>query len=164
MTRIFDIRRTRAACDPAVAALVARSDEYLQALYPPESNFAASLDRLIADDAAFFIAYVDNKLVACGGVVLHAAEPPYGEVKRVFVDEEQRGKGLATAMMRHLESYIRDSGIGIARLEVGSLQPEAVRLYRRLGYSERGPFGNYEHDSLCLFMEKLLGLAAHPEQ
>ena len=41
-------------------------------------------------------------------------------------------------------------------LETGYLQTEAIGLYRRLGYAERPPFGDYLPDPLSIFMEKPL--------
>ena len=49
----------------------------------------------------------------------------------------------------------------VARLETGIHQPEALGLYRRLGYVERGPFGSYALDPLSVFFEKRLALTAH---
>ena len=43
----------------------------------------------------------------------------------------------------------------LLRLETGVLQPEALGLYRKLGYRERGPFGAYAADPLSVFMEKM---------
>ena len=43
------------------------------------------------------------------------------------------------------------------RLETGTKQPEAIALYRKFGYVERGPFGAYKPDPLSIFMEKRLG-------
>ena len=40
--------------------------------------------------AALFRMNVGGR-IACCGVVLHDAKPPYGEIKRLFIDEEQRG-------------------------------------------------------------------------
>jgi putative acetyltransferase len=37
---------------------------------------------------------------------------------------------------------------------VGVSQPEALGLYRKLGYAERGPFGRYKSDPLSVFLEK----------
>ncbi len=58
--------------------------------------------------------------------------------------------------MRHLEKYLFDSGVKVVRLEAGPMQPDVLRLYRKLGYSERGPFGAYRNDPLSVFMEKIL--------
>ncbi len=136
--------------------LVAKSDEYLSSLYPPESNHAESLEVLIDDDSAFFVGYLGTELVACGAIKLAKDDEIYGEIKRVFVDEEHRGKNLATAIMEHLEDYLRCRGIEIARLEAGPRQPEALLFYRNLGYADRGPYGGYVADPLSIFMEKTL--------
>jgi putative acetyltransferase len=83
-------------------------------------------------------------------------DPDFAEIKRLFVDEEFRGRGLATAMVLHLERYARAGGLRIIRLEAGPLQPEALALYRGLRYIDRGPFGAYRDDPLSVFMEKTL--------
>ena len=104
----------------------------------------------------FSLGYVDSRIAACGGVRVHEHDVRYGEIKRVFVDEQHRGKRLAIKMMDHLERYLTENGITIARLEAGPKQPEALKLYRKLGYQERGPFGSYAPDPLSVFMEKNL--------
>ncbi len=58
--------------------------------------------------------------------------------------------------MQHLEAYLRGSGVRIARLETGVKQSEALGLYKKLAYVERGPFGGYSSDPLSVFMEKQL--------
>lgn len=150
MRRIWDLN------DSSVLSLVAKSDEYLSSLYPPESNHAEPLEALVGENSAFFAGYLDKQLVACGAVKLVDDDTTYGEIKRVFVDEEQRGKRLASAVMQHLEDYLRTKGVKVVRLEAGPMQPEALGLYRKLGYIERGPFGSYKTDPLSVFMEKNL--------
>ena len=152
----LEIRRLRDTHDPAVAQLVAKSDEYLSSLYPPQSNHAENLDVLAGENSAFFVGYLGADLVACGAVKVAEDGGVYGEVKRVFVAEGHRGKNLATAIMEHLEDYLRHSGIDIVRLEAGPRPPAALNFYRKLGYRERGPFGGYAADPLSVFMEKTL--------
>ena len=156
MSDKMEMRRVWDFNDSDVLSLVAKSDEYLSTLYPPESNHAEPLDALVGEDSAFFAGYICGQLAACGAVKLFEDDTTYGEIKRVFVQEEQRGKRLATAVIRHLEEYLSDSGVMVVRLEAGPLQPEALRLYRKLGYTERGPFGSYRTDPLSVFMEKKL--------
>ena len=45
-------------------------------------------------------------------------------------------------------------GVRVIRLETGVRQPESLALYRRHGYTERGPFGSYQRDPLSTFFEK----------
>jgi putative acetyltransferase len=58
--------------------------------------------------------------------------------------------------MHELEAHLLSNGTDTARLETGIRQPEAIALYRKLGYVERGPYGAYVTDPLSLFMEKKL--------
>ncbi len=150
------IRRITDLADPDVVSLVARSDEYLSALYPPESNHAEPLAALISENSAFFAGYLGQRLAVCGAVKVVRDDPAYGEIKRVFVAEQFRGRGFATVMMQHLEDFLLETGVTTVRLEAGPRQPEALRLYAKLGYSERGPFGSYKPDPLSVFMEKIL--------
>lgn len=143
--------------DPASAAaqrLIAFSDEYMAALYPAESNHLESLNALREPKVLFIGLEVDGQVVACGAVKTLDNDGVYGEIKRVFVTLEHRGKGHSKRIMLRLEEHLRQTGVGIARLETGIRQAEAIALYRRLGYAERGPFGSYRPDPLSLFMEK----------
>jgi len=156
MSEELVMRRIRDLTNSDVVALVAKSDQYMSTLYPPESNHAEPLVALVGDDSAFFAGYIGEQLAACGAVKMFEDDTTYGEIKRVFVAEEHRGKRLATAVMQHLEDYLSSIGVSIVRLEAGPLQPEALDLYRKLGYAERGPFGSYRVDPLSVFMEKTL--------
>ena len=135
---------------------MARSDEYLRSLYPPESNHAESMDALVSENSAFFVGYVGAEPVVCGAAKIARDDGIYGEIKRVFVAEEHRGKNLATAIMEHLEDHLRRSGIDTVRLEAGPKQPAALSFYRKLGYAECGPFGGYAADPVSVFLEKSL--------
>ena len=90
--------------------------------------------------------------MGCGGCWLHHG---YAEIKRVYVSPKARGLGLAKKLMDRIEAEALATG-HIARLETGIHQPEALGLYRRLGYVDRGPFGDYGDDLNSVFMEKIL--------
>ena len=158
MKQAMQVQRVDAVGDPALDELIRQSDEYLASLYPPESNHTEPLAALISDTSAFFKGVIGSECVACGAVKLMDDDIRYGEIKRVFVSERQRGSGLATAIMSALEDYILEHDISVARLEAGPLQPAALKLYGKLGYRERGPFGSYQSDPLSTFMEKHLSL------
>lgn len=148
--------------DPASDAagrLIALSDVYMAALYPAESNHLESVTALAQDNVMFLGCHIDGQLAACGAVKILFdvdAQLNYGEIKRVFVTDEFRGKGLSKLIMRALEDHLLAHDIRIARLETGIRQPEAISLYFRLGYAERAAFGDYEEDPLSIFMEKNL--------
>ena len=59
-------------------------------------------------------------------------------------------------MIAYLEAEAAKRGCRQMMLETGTLQPEALGLYERAGYTVRGPFGGYGPDPLSVFMQKPL--------
>jgi len=139
---------------PEAQALLAVSDAYYVGLYPAESNHLESSDDLKKPNVLFVGCRIDGELVASGAAKIMQDEGSYAEIKRVFVVDEHRGKGLSSKLMRFLETELQGRGVSLFRLETGVRQPEALGLYRKLGYLERGPFGSYRADPYSVFMEK----------
>lgn len=137
-----------------VVALIRQSDALMQSLYPAESNHLVDIDALAAPHVHFFVARENGRALGCGAFVI--ADGKHAEMKRVFVDPAARGKGVARLIMEALEREAARLGIDLMQLETGIKQPEAIALYRKFGYIERGPFGSYRPDPLSLFMEKRL--------
>ncbi|MEZ5913635.1 MAG: GNAT family N-acetyltransferase [Paracoccaceae bacterium] len=135
-------------------ALIAASDSALQEVYPPEEIFSMDPAELAGGDAAFLVAR-DGAGAALGCVALVDCGD-YGEVKRLFVPAEGRGRGVARALMARLEDEARARELRLIRLETGPRLHAAVALYRALGYTERGRFGDYQDHPASLFMEKAL--------
>ena len=79
------------------------------------------------------------------------------ELKRMFVAPEARGLKIGSQLLEALEAAAKAEGVRVIRLETGVRQPEALALYRRHGYTERGPFGAYQRDPLSTFFEKWIG-------
>jgi GNAT superfamily N-acetyltransferase len=135
-------------------ALLAELDAALhQYPYPQESRHAFSVEKLIRESVAFFVASCDEQLAACGGVKLFA---DYGEIKRMYVRPAFRGKGLGKAILNHLAGHARANGINSLRLETGIYQVEAIGLYDGWGFQRRGPFGLYKNDPNTVYFEKLI--------
>ena len=128
-------------------------DDYAASLYPAESNHMLDVETLLKPEMHFFGVTVDGVASGCGGYWTYA---DYVEIKRVYIDSGQRGLGLSKKLMQLIEDQARAQGFKMARLETGISQPEALGLYRAIGYSERGPFGDYKLDPLSVFMEKTL--------
>jgi putative acetyltransferase len=137
-----------------VRQLIEELDAYMAQLYPSESNYGLDIEALTQPEMRFFSVTVDGEVLGCGGFWLH---DDYAEVKRVYIHPKSRGLGLGRKIMAHLEAEIVREDRHIARLETGVSQPEALGLYRALGYADRRPFGDYpEGDPFCVFMEKAL--------
>ena len=91
----------------------------------------------------FVVLLEEGRTVAGGGI--RRLDAGTCEVKRMWTSPDYRRRGLATAMLAELESIARELGYATVRLETGHAQPEALALYRRLGYREIGNYGQYEN-------------------
>ena len=137
---------------PDVVALIDLLDAYQLSLYPPESVYALDMNSLLQPNVLFAVARnAGGAAVGCGAIVV---TPQYGEVKRMFVHPSARGRGVAQRLLGMLEAEALARGCRRFMLETGPSQPEAIGLYTRLGYSVRGPYGDYRDDPLSVFMEK----------
>ena len=139
---------------PEVQALIAASDAYYIDLYPAESNHLESSEDLKKPNVILLGCRIDGELVASAAAKILRDDEDYAEIKRLFVVDRYRGRGLSNEIMCHLENELQNRGISLFRLETGIKQPEALGLYRKLGYRERGPFGSYVADPFSVFMEK----------
>ncbi|MDH4109178.1 MAG: GNAT family N-acetyltransferase [Gammaproteobacteria bacterium] len=146
--------RRVAADDPELAELIRLSDEYMSALYPAESNHLESPAALAAPNVTILGAYVGDRLAASVAAKTMDDDGVYAEIKRLFVLDAFRGRGLAKRLMDHLEADLSNRDIPLARLETGILQPEALGFYEQRGYAYRPPFASYRLDPWSVFMEK----------
>ncbi|MFJ8718025.1 GNAT family N-acetyltransferase [Streptomyces violaceus] len=67
------------------------------------------------------------------------------EIKRMYVVDGMRGRGLARRILAALEEDARAAGRTRMVLETGTKQPEAIALYTSSGYESCGKFGYYRH-------------------
>ena len=133
--------------------LLRKLDAYLLSHpYPEESRHAFSVERLLHENVAFFVARYEDAAAGCGGVKLFGHE--YGEVKRMFVQPVYRGRGIGKAILDQLASHARANHVDLLRLETGIYQTEAIALYERWGFQRRGPFGEYKDDPHTVYFEK----------
>lgn len=139
---------------PDVIALIADLDAYQDSLYPAEARYALDLASLSKPNVLFVVARDErHTALGCGAVVLNDA---YGEVKRMYVRPETRGKGIAKQVIAALEAGAYASGCQALMLETGPYQAEALRFYTSQGYGRRGAFGAYPEHPLSVFMGKSL--------
>ena len=150
----MDNRITIKSVDPTrseVVTLIRQLDAYQESMYPPESNHLDSVDELSKTNVIFLVAYINSEICGIGSVKIF---DEYGEIKRVYVPKKFRGIGIAKAIVKKLEGHLLKNSVAMARLETGIYQHEAIDLYKKLGYSEIAPFGDYTEDPLSVFMER----------
>ena len=139
---------------PDVERLLQAADRRSASLYPSESRFGSAAATLVRQQASFYVVRLDGRAIGCGGFVLDADGD--AELKRIFVEDAARGAGIGRMILHALEQAAKRQGVRTMRLETGVKSVEAIGLYRRFGYAQRGPFGSYGPDPQSVFMEKRL--------
>lgn len=130
-------------------ALVRLLDEDLSVRDGAEHSFFAQFNKIDALKTVV-VAYLGETAVGCGAFKPFDAETV--EIKRMFVREENRGRGIAVEILKELENWAAESNFACAILETGKKQPEAIRLYEKSGYRFIPNFGQYAgvESSVCL--------------
>jgi GNAT superfamily N-acetyltransferase len=140
--------------DPAGAELRRRQRAELDARYGSDDHEPGPPPS--AADVDLFLVAVgdDGDAVACGA--LRRLDAGSAEIKRMYVVPERRGSGVATSVLRALESAAAERGWHTVRLETGTEQPDAQRFYRREGYREIPLFGPYAGSTMSVCFERVL--------
>ena len=141
---------------PDARRLIAALDTHLASRYPPEQRFGPNLKpaHLGRGLGTFVIARADGRAIGCGA--LRLLDETTAEVKRMYVEPEQRGRGVSKEILKHLESAAATLGARRLVLETGVYQEEAIGLYLRSGYSQIDCWGEYTTSPTSVCYEKQL--------
>ncbi len=110
---------------------------------------------------SFFVGYLGDAAAATGAWRRRTDVEALGstrtaEIKRMYVAPVGRGRGVARAMLAHLEATAAAAGVEVAILETGIEQPEAIALYESSGYVPVAKFGFYRDSELSRCFGKRL--------
>jgi GNAT superfamily N-acetyltransferase len=139
---------------PAAQTLIAALNAELSRTYPEEGacHFRLDAEEVADGRGAFLIAWRAEKPIGCGAI--RQIEERTGELKRMYVAPEERGRGIGRAILQALEGEARALGISRVVLETGVRQREALALYERAGFLRIAPFGEYVASPLSVCMAK----------
>ena len=142
--------------DPAIAPLIKRHLTLMLASSPACSVHAMDAGRLAEAGVWFFAAYEAGEPVAMGA--LKALSDGQGEVKSMHVRDDQRGRGLADAILAKLIDAAAEAGITRLSLETGSQDAfaPARAFYACRGFEFCPPFEGYVEDPHSVFMSRVL--------
>ena len=133
--------------------LVKQLDAYLADVDGKEHAFYNKLN-YIDSLQHVIVVYEDGKPVGCGA--MRQILPDAMEVKRMYTTPGNRGKGIAKAVLTELETWAKEEGFKICRLETGKRMPEAIALYRKCGYKNIANYGKYMGVANSVCFEKEL--------
>ena len=137
------------------AEIAALLEEHLRDMYatsPPESVHALDMDALRHPDISFWTLWDGNMLAGCGA--LRQLDARHAEIKSMRTGKDYRRRGMGARMLEHLIATARLRGYRRLSLETGSVEyfAPARALYRRFGFTECAPFGDYTPDPNSVFM------------
>ncbi len=138
---------------PEFIQLVEKLDRYLSVTDGEDHDFYHQFNGIL-DIPHVVLAFDQERALGCGAI------KPFGddamEVKRMFVEPDARGKGIASAILKELEKWAHELGKQRCVLETGHQQPEAIELYKKQGYAIIPNYGQYAGVENSLCFEKVL--------
>jgi GNAT superfamily N-acetyltransferase len=90
------------------------------------------------------LAYVDRKPAGC--VALRDLGDGVCEMKRMFVPEAFRGRGVGRALAERIIAEGKEAGYRAMRLDTSRRQSEAMQLYERAGFKRIPPYYDLADD------------------
>lgn len=138
--------------DPRVIDLLEAHLASARAETAPGSAHAMDITGLQSSEISFWTMWDGETLLAVGA--LKRLSPDHGEVKSMHTARSARGRGVGSAMLRHIIAAARDGGLSRLSLETGSWEyfRPARALYRKHGFVGCPRFGDYVPDPNSVFM------------
>ena len=149
------------ADDPRLVRLARAQQEELAQRYAENPDHGYAQPPLHPDAIWLLLLAADGEAVGCVAVqplahTVPGAPPEVGEVKRLYVAPPARGRGRSRVLMAEAEALAAEAGFRELQLETGLRQPEALALYRGLGYTDIAPYGHYRDSPLSVCLTKTL--------
>lgn len=133
--------------------LVALLDADLAIRDGAEHSFYAQYNK-IDKIREVIVAYENETAVGCGAFKEYSRGT--AEIKRMYVRENMRGKGIAGKILNELEVWAKELNFAECVLETGLKQPEAIGLYQKSGYEIIPNYGQYAGVENSVCMRKLI--------
>jgi DNA-binding MarR family transcriptional regulator/GNAT superfamily N-acetyltransferase len=145
LVRIDELDPGHRHAQHCLGAYFAELDQRFDTGFDPERSRLAGLDDLRPPAGLFLVATLHDEPVGCGGLKLHADQPP--EIKRMWVAGSVRGLGVGRRLLTALEEQARAQGHDAVRLDTNRTLREAIAMYRSAGYREVPAFNDeaYAH-------------------
>lgn len=137
---------------PEIHALLSEHLRNMHELSPRESVHALDLEGLRRPEITFWSAWEGSILLGCGA--LKELHSKHGEIKSMRTPNALRRRGAGKAILAHILEVARSRGYERVSLETGAAEAfrPAQALYRSVGFTSCGPFGDYAHDPNSVFM------------
>ncbi|MBK1785944.1 GNAT family N-acetyltransferase [Prauserella cavernicola] len=141
---------------PVARGLIHELNAELAATYPEEgaNHFRLDPEEVGPGRGAFLVASDVRTGVPLGCGAVRLLEPGLAEVKRMYVRQAARGRGVSKALLAELEARALALGVTRLVLETGTRQAQAIGLYLGSGFSDIERYGEYVGSELSRCMAK----------
>ncbi|MBS2029098.1 MAG: GNAT family N-acetyltransferase [Deltaproteobacteria bacterium] len=155
MIDVFEIRLDDLSGAPT-RELLALHLAGMHASSPPGHSFALDLSGLQAPGVTVWSAWRGGEICGIGALKQHDAE--LGELKSMRTHPKHLREGVGAALLEHIIIEARARGLKTLSLEtgVGPAFNAALAMYRKRGFVDAGPFGDYVPSAFNQFLHLLL--------
>ncbi|MHA2041910.1 MAG: GNAT family N-acetyltransferase [Candidatus Thorarchaeota archaeon] len=105
-----------------------------------------------------FVLVLESEEKLVGMALIKTIDEGIGEIKRMYIRPEYRGRGYGKELMQMLVTRAGELDYSTLRLETADFMPAALKIYRSVGFKERGEYPGGEvpewYRPYCIFMEK----------
>ena len=121
------------------------------------------VNEYFGEGKGLWLARIDGELAGCVGLRrLRLPDgfpkgPPCSEIKRMYVREKFRGRGIGQKLLTAAERFAREAGYAWIYLDTTEEMAKAARLYERNGYEVCDRYN--ENLQATIFMRKKLASA-----
>ena len=148
--RVEDIRSLFSEYTDMLVSINPEFHLYLDIQHYNEEKENPSLKYALPDGRLYLDISDDG--IARGCIALRKLSDGKGEVKRLYVRPEYRGKGIATALVERIVEDARNIGYKELYLDTLPELESAVRLYKSFGFEETGQYNDSPVDK-TIFMK-----------
>ena len=128
-------------------------EEYYEAAGVVARDEKEDFERIyFRDGAGVWLATVANAAIGCVALRPLAKFAHSGEVKRLYVRRQHRGRGIAAALYQSLEKYALERGYEWLYLDTTEEMVAAQRFYAALGYELTSSYN--DNSQATIFMRK----------
>ena len=104
-------------------------------------------------EGSFIIAKENNDVIGCVGFTNIGDK--ICEMKRLFVNDNYKGKGIGKKLVEKIIEYAKLKKYKIIRLDTINTMEAALNLYYKIGFYEIEPYYNNPHNDI-VYLEKML--------
>jgi putative acetyltransferase len=134
--------------------LIAELDVELSEHYPGEPCNGINAEEFEDIGGTFILAFANGMPVGCGAA--YPVDTETAELKRMFVRRENRGQGIAQAILNHLELWSKERGYEKLILETGDRLTEALTFYQNHGFTRIENYAPYNESQRSRCFAKTL--------